>query len=214
MKYSRTLVTILVFILNIAVSQLALAEETPAAQLQTRLSNIKTMQANFKQVVSDPNEGVLQRASGNMALQRPNHFRWYTKSPTKQLILTDGKNIWIYDIDLEQATVQPLEKIGGNTPAMLMSGSTEKIVENFIINIEKDSDGKQWFVLIPKQKSNFFQTVRLNFSAGKLQRMEFTDDLGQITQIKFTNAKINSQLSSKLFKFSPPRGVDVIGKES
>ena len=44
--------------------------------------------------------------------------------------------------------------------------------------------------------------------------LEFLDQLGQRTVVKLTNVKINPFLSNHLFKFTPPKGVDIINQVS
>ena len=100
---------------------------TAAKRLNKLLSNTKSMTANFSQTTKGANSGTF---SGTMSVQRPNNFRWETKSPSEQLIVANGSSMWIYDKDLEQATKQNVDSQVGNTPALLLSGDPSKIDKN------------------------------------------------------------------------------------
>src|SRR5580704_14348669 len=95
--------------------------QTSAELLQTKLNAIRSMTANFNQVVKAKNREV-SRSSGIMALERPGRFRWQTKSPMEQLVVADGQKMWIYDVDLEQVTVKKQGKGLGGTAALFLSG--------------------------------------------------------------------------------------------
>jgi outer membrane lipoprotein carrier protein len=57
--------------------------------------------------------------------------------------------------------------------------------------------------------------VRIGFDRdGELASMFLADKLNQITQLTFTHPVKNPKLIPDLFTFSPPPGVDVIGRDS
>lgn len=172
---------------------------TPAEQLTDILNGFSSMQADFSH----------QGSSGKMALQKPGKFRWEVQSPDKQLIIADGKNIWIYDVDLEQVIVRKIDSRHSNNPAMLLSGSVRQLANDFLIS-KINKPGGDWFALKPKGKNTMFQEVQLEFVENKLISMLVIDNLGQKNLFAFKNVKINRKLSRSLFKFVPPKGVDVI----
>jgi outer membrane lipoprotein carrier protein len=180
-------------------------------QLTALLSQMHTLQAHFNQAVLDDEGRVLDRSSGEMALQRPGKFRWQTLKPNKQLLVADGQRVWFYDVDLEQVTVQTQNLQQNNSPAFLLSGSTDSLTKDFAISSEEKGDGI-WFTLTPKKESNLFKTVQLYFVQNELRGMRLIDNLGQESTLKFTQIKNNAALSANLFQFKPPRGVDVINQ--
>ena len=204
-----------------AVSQAAQAATaadnlTAAKRLNTLLSNTKSMTANFTQTTKGANGGKSGLSaqsgtfSGNVSLQRPNNFRWNITSPSEQLIVTDGSALWVYDKDLEQVTRQNADQQLGNTPALLLSGDPSKIAKNF--KITQPNAKKNYYVLYPKSSGSNFNSLAVSFSGGKPVMMVLNDSLGQVTSIKFSNVKLNSSIPSSQFKFTPPKGVDVINQ--
>jgi outer membrane lipoprotein carrier protein len=180
------------------------------ARLQDFYDNVKSMQADFTQTLFDNTGEVMQRAGGTLVIQRPGKFRWDYKDPYEQLIVADGRKLWLYDIDLEQITVKSMDIALGNTPAMLLSG-TQPLKDDFDIIPMPQREGLQWVELIPKGETDGFEQVRLGFGKRELEMLEMIDGLGQVTRITFNNIKRNVSLDKQLFIFKPPVDVDVVG---
>lgn len=187
---------------------------TAAKRLNELLTNTKSMTASFTQTTkgasgSNKMGGSNGTFSGVMSVQRPNNFRWETKSPSEQLIVANGSSLWIYDKDLEQATKQNVDSQVGNTPALLLSGDPSKIDKNF--KITQPHANKNYYVLYPKADTSF-KSLSISFNGGKPVMMVLNDSLGQTTSIKFSNIKMNPAINASQFKFTPPKGVDVINQ--
>lgn len=176
------------------------------------LASLKTLSADFAQVVRNRDGQVVDRASGTLSLSRPNRFRWDYRQPYLQIIVADGERLWLYDSDLEQVTVRALEAGLGSTPAMLLSGSGNVGDAFTALALEREGDWT-WARLRPKQEGSDFDRVGLAFDArGELAAMELRDKLGQATVIEFGNVRRNPPLDAALFRFEPPPGADVIGR--
>lgn len=185
--------------------------ETPADHLSALLKNMHSMQANFIQTIEDKNGQAMQKNTGKMALQRPNQFRWEVLTPLHQLIVTNGKILWIYDPDLEQVTIRKLVKAAGETPAMLLSDETLSLAKEFNVKaLKSSSDHLNWYVLTPKDQGSIISTLKLGFNQNQIRLMELEDHLGHITHIQFKEIKFNRSFSSNLFNFKPPAHVDII----
>ncbi len=182
--------------------------QTAGEILQNKLNALSTMTANFKQTVKAKKKTV-SRSSGTMALQRPGHFRWNTIDPMEQLIVADGKKMWIYDIELEQVTVKKQEKGLGGTAALFLSGYDNQVSKDFDVT-EKDEDKQTVFDLKARATKENFQRIKLIFNKEQLTGLELYDQLGQITYVSLYQIKSNNKLAAKLFQFKPPKGVDVV----
>ena len=182
------------------------------ARVDAYLASLKTLSADFAQVVRNRDGQVVDRASGTLSLSRPDRFRWDYRQPYLQTIVADGERLWLYDSDLEQVTVRALEAGLGSTPAMLLSGSG-KVGDAFTaLALEREGEWT-WARLRPKQEASDFDRVGLAFDArGELAAMELRDKLGQATVIEFGNVRRNPALDPALFRFEPPPGADVIGR--
>lgn len=185
---------------------------SPAGDIEKYLAGLSTWSADFQQTIDDGNGKVLRSAAGKFYLQRPGKFRWDYSEPSEQLVLADGKQIWFYDKDLAQANVRDMDSTLASTPAMLLSGGGS-VSSQFDITVLPANGGLQWFQLIPKHPDTDFQLVRIGFDKdGELASMFLADKLNQVTQLTFTHPTRNPKFAPDLFSFSPPPGVDVIGR--
>src|SRR5690606_3953264 len=150
---------------------------------------------------------LAERQSGTLVLERPSRFRWHYSEPFEQLVVADGKNVWIYDVELEQVTVTPLDDSAASSPAMLLSGD-QAVREGFTV-VDEIADGELKSVLLePELEGTDFRSVRIGFDGLTPRRLELVDGLGQVTVIELFDVKLNGEIDEKLFRFDPPRGVD------
>ena len=189
------------------------AAGSAAATVESRLAGLATWSADFTQTIDDGHGKVLRSAAGKLYLQRPGKFRWDYSEPSEQLVLADGKQIWFYDKDLAQANVRSMDSTLASTPASLLSGNGA-VSSQFEIKAMPPSGGLEWFQLVPKKSDTDFQLVRIGFDKGELASMFLADKLGQVTQLTFTHTSRNAKFADDLFTFTPPAGVDVIGRDS
>jgi outer membrane lipoprotein carrier protein len=191
----------------------AAAEGSPASDVEKYIAGLASWSADFKQTIADDSGKVLREAAGKLYLQRPGKFRWDYSQPSEQLVLADGKQIWFYDKDLAQANVRDMDATLASTPAVLLSGGGP-VSSQFDIKALPPSDGLEWYQLIPKHTDTDFQLVRIGFAKGELASMFLADKLNQVTQLSFTHQSRNAKFAPDLFTFTPPAGVDVIGRDA
>ncbi|MDP8983918.1 MAG: outer membrane lipoprotein chaperone LolA [Pseudomonadota bacterium] len=191
----------------------AMAQATPAAEVEKYLAGLASWSADFTQTIDDGHGKILRSAAGKLYLQRPGKFRWDYTEPSEQLVLADGKQIWFYDKDLAQANVRDMDSTLASTPASLLSDSGS-IDSQFDIAALPSAGGLEWFQLIPKHADTDFQLVRIGFRKGELASMFLADKLNQVTQLTFTHPSRNAKFPTDLFSFTPPAGVDVIGRDA
>lgn len=189
------------------------SDATPAADVEKLLDGVSSWSADFTQTIDDGHGKVVRSAAGKLYLQKPGKFRWDYSQPSEQLILADGKEIWLYDKDLQQANVRDMDVSLASTPAVLLSGGAT-VSSQFNVTALPKSGGLDWYQLVPTHPDTDFQVVRIGFNKGELASMILADKLNQITQLTFSNAQRNVKLLPDLFTFTPPPGVDVIGRPS
>lgn len=169
-----------------------------------------TARGEFEQKIFDSNRRLLQESRGVLAFSRPGKFRWSYVKPYAQLIVGDGSKVWIYDEDLKQVTVKKLDQALGSTPAALLAGNNEAM-RAFRLSDKGAADGLEWVEALPRDKEGSFERIRMGFGAAGLKVMELVDSFGQTTVLRFNALERNPNLSPSLFRFSPPKGADVIG---
>jgi outer membrane lipoprotein carrier protein len=68
-----------------------------------------------------------------------------------------------------------------------------------------------WLRLTSTAKDPQFDYADLGFDANGLARMTFRDQLGAVTDIRFSGWQRNAAIPPATFNFVPPKGADVIG---
>jgi outer membrane lipoprotein carrier protein len=203
-----------VFSLIGTVALLALATQASATGLerfQSFLRGTQSARAEFEQKVFDRNKKLVQESKGNFAFVRPGRFRWAFSKPYTQLIVGDGEKVWVYDQDLNQVTVRKLSHALGATPAALISGSAD-IEQSFVFTDGGESEGLQWLEARPRDKEAGFERIRMGFGPANIDAMELVDQFGQTTMLRFSKLERNPKLDPGTFRFTPPKGADLLGQ--
>lgn len=181
--------------------------------LDTFTKGLKGLDGQFSQQVFDSKGKRKEASSGRVALSTPRLFRWEYLKPHPQLIVADGTKVWVHDPDLKQVTVRPQGAEEQNSPLTALI-DPQKLSRDFNLKDTGKQGGLEWLELTPKQEEGAgFQNARLGFDATGLARMLIVDALGQRTDITFSGWKRNPTFAAKTFRFTPPKGIDVIGEQ-
>ena len=183
-----------------------------AASLERFQSYVRTTQSargEFTQKVFDKTGKLVQDSRGSFAFLRPGRFRWTYIKP-QQVIVGDGDRVWIHDADLNQVTVRRVARVLGATPAALLAGASD-IQNAFDLKEIGEKDGLAWLEARPREKEAGFESVRLGLSVGGVEAMELLDHFGQTTVLRFSGVVRNPQIDPATFRFTPPKGADVLG---
>ena len=180
-------------------------------RLNAFVTSVQTARGEFTQKLFDRNGKLTQESRGTLDFSRPGKFRWTYSKPYSQIIVGDGAKVWIYDPDLNQVTVRKLDAALGSTPAALLAGDNNAL-KSFALKDDGERDGLEWVEAQPRQKDTSFERIRMGFSASGLEAMELTDSFGQRTQLRFTGLARNPNIDASLFRFTPPKGADVVGE--
>ena len=170
------------------------------------LKNYQSLSGQFEQTLVDSNQELIQSSSGNFLLKKPGYFRWDTREPFPQLLVSDLETIWFYDPDLEQVTVRSYHNHVDQTPSLLLSGDADKISQNYVVTKLSEES----FSLLPKSEMPSFTELQLLFKDQQLASMVLKDSLDQTTTFIFTEVKVNPDVVASDFQFTPPNGVDIL----
>lgn len=177
-------------------------------QLQRFVTMNTTLEARFEQSVLNEEHTQATRSQGVFYLQRPNKFRWDYSEPDLQQIVADGRQIWLYDPELKQVSVQNQESALQGTPALLLI-SGDPLENSFEVVDLGRRQNMDWVELIPRDEESQYVRILLAFVNGDLLRMEMADKFGQVTRFQFYDIKHNPTFKSTFFQFVTPRDVDI-----
>ena len=179
--------------------------------LDTFLANTQTIEARFQQKLLDNKGILLQQSAGQFTLKRPGKFIWNYRLPYPQLIVSNGKKIWVFDSELEQVSIKQYSEMLSGAPVALLD-QRKKIEDDFVITDAGIVQGQNWVKLKPRSADSEFLEIHVGMANGNLKSMRLMDSFGQTTSIEFEQMQTNVPLEDSLFEFKPPAGVDVIGQ--
>lgn len=162
---------------------------------------------NFTQTVQSKKKS--QTSSGSFKILRPGLFKWQYSKPYAQQIVGDGKHIWLYDVDLKQVTQSNQDQTIGDSPAAILSNKTA-LDSSYSLKEDGSKNGIDYVLATPKKANAGYRFIRIGFKGDNLAAMELKDSFGNQTTLTFTHIDTKPQLSRNEFKFTPPKGVDVL----
>ncbi|MGH8174323.1 MAG: outer membrane lipoprotein chaperone LolA [Rhodanobacteraceae bacterium] len=186
------------------------AADSARSRMEAFSKDLHSVTADFTQSVSDTNGRAGEETRGTLALEAPRQFRWETRAPYEQTIVADGQRVWVYEPDLQQVTVRSQSSEEAHSPLTVLTDLSQ-LDTQFTASESGERDGLTWLKLVSKDKEPEFEFAELGLSGDGLDRMVFKDQLGNTTEMRFSDWKRNPKISGDAFKFTPPKGVDVIG---
>jgi outer membrane lipoprotein carrier protein len=210
MKKTGLLLSVVSLVLVVSTSIASAKTDTARQRLNDFFTKVSSLKGSFNQQVFSKKGKLIQNSTGLLYLSRPGKFRWVYKTPDPQTIVGDGKNIWIYDEDLEQVTIRPLSRALSSAPIAILTRKQSPDTQ-FVVKPMKASAGLDWFQLTPRKKSKDFKSIQIGLDKKGMRQMIMLDQLSQKTVIKL-NTQSNVPIPGQTFYFKPPAGVDVIGK--
>lgn len=180
--------------------------------LQQWLRQTQSGQADFTQTVSNPKGPAQAPAAGTFAFQRPDRFRWNYTAPYRQVIVSDGKQLWTYDHDLNQVTITSVAQAFRGTPAAIFSGTD--LNQLFTLSTQPDADGLRWVEAKPKARDSNFDWIRVGLRVAgqnvEVAELQLRDAFGQVSTMRFSHIVANPAIAADQFTFSAPKGASVI----
>jgi len=194
--------------LVVAATAATLAHADAVDALREFARDAKSGKASFTQTVTAPDGKRKKVSSGSFEFQRPNQFRFAYAKPFEQVVVADGRKVWIYDADLNQASSRKLSDALGATPAALLAGAN--LEHDFTLKALPSDGGVDWVQAIAKQADSTLQSLRLGFKGKELAAMEMVDGFGQRSRLDFSAVQTNVPVAADRFQFKLPAGADLI----
>ncbi len=194
------------------ISSMLIAAETKITAEQI-LDNVRkdlnALQADFVQYETDSNGVRSEDSTGLVWLNAPNQFKWEYQKPIPQLIVADGKQVWVYDEDLEQVTIKQQKSKQNPIYVLLNKEQTE---ENYTVSLVENgqSDALQWIQMLPKKPNEDVKVVWLGIDKNNLVSLKLQNQLDNVVIFEFLNVKRNPDLAKDFFSFQVPKGVEVL----
>ncbi|MDH3257364.1 MAG: outer membrane lipoprotein chaperone LolA [Nitrospinota bacterium] len=197
-------------------SALALDATAIVDAIQKQYDTTNTFQARFIQKSYLKILDQSQRAEGSVSIEKPGKMKWDYKAPDRQILVSNDQGLWLYLPEEKQVTKMKVQSIySSNTPALFLAGRG-KLTQSFTIGKVTEESEHYVVELIPRDTvQNLSKMVLLadkkNF---QITGSRVYDNLGNKTEMLFTDIRTNPNLERKLFQFEVPKGVELIDLSS
>jgi len=178
----------------------------------------KTSKGTFEQAITNPLTGSTVKAVGEFQQQRePARFSFRFVQPKGDMIIGDGKWLWVY---LPSSTPGQVIKVpmtdGGAGSLDLASRFFDSPKTRFAITDAGTATvaGRAAHALMLKPKSStepFTQAkVWIDTADGTLRQFETVEPSGITRLVTITAVTSNAPVDAKLFSFTPPKGARIV----
>jgi outer membrane lipoprotein carrier protein len=194
-------------------------EVTPEAvmtRVQAQYDKAGGFQARFRQESRLKAAGASDSAAGWMYFQKPCRMRWQYETPPEQKkeIVSDGRLVWMYMPDDGIVMVYKLDQVLRSDLVMRFFSGIGRFQKDFTISWQRPPQPGASYVinLYPKKSQPELTrlTLTINPNTYLVEKLDFTNALGEETNFDFTQVKLEVPLGSSFFTFTPPPGVQVV----
>ena len=188
------------------------SEQRALDAIQQKYEKVSTFEANFTQESYVKMMNQTQSVKGTVKIKKPGKMKWVYGAPDTQTLISDGKTLWLYVPEEEQATKVPVESIySSNTPALFLAGKG-KLTRSFNVESVNEENKNILVTLVPKNEDQSLARLVLYANKKNYQITGSTvyDKLGNKTEIKFSRARINREIPEEQFQLKTPPGVEIL----
>jgi outer membrane lipoprotein carrier protein len=188
-----------------------------ASRVQKRYDTVRDFTASF---VHSYEGGVLRRKvteRGVVQIKKPGRMRWDYQSPDKKLFVSDGTQMYLYEVAPNQVTVFPVPKGDEAATAVLFLAGKGNVTRDFAVSHEAGAGPDAYALrLTPKAAERDYDWLVLHVdrSTYQIRTLSAADAQGGRSTFAFTNIRENTGLADRAFTFAIPRGADVVRHDS
>ena len=183
-------------------------------KVQERYDTTRDFTADVTQEMTIASLGKTTSAHGTVAFKRPGKMRWDLSQGEEQIIVADGKTLWLYQPSEKQVLKAPFDAaFRATTPISFLTG-VGRIAQDFDVSADAadDKGPEMHLLLVPRRDNASVGKLRLTVArdSGEIRGAEIQDPLGNVSRLRFDHIKRNVGLGDDQFAFQVPPGVDVI----
>jgi outer membrane lipoprotein carrier protein len=196
---------------------------------------LNDVQADFSQRTAIASIKKEQLGHGRLYIKKPTRstamFRFNYEKPLQQIV-TNGKSVWFYLPENKQVLVSDSANLFDAQNGITLNYLTgmERLSKDFTARFAgkgRDKKGNYVIELVPKKQNRVIAKLQLTVAAEAVEKFMLDskakdpfpiissvvyDPFGNRTTMDFSRTKVNQGMSSSLFNFKIPQGVEVIKK--
>lgn len=214
MRKKRLLICITFFLFGMGFHSLPTGEASPSVleEIQNRYEKTSDFEAGFLQEYIGKVMRQSQKGEGKVFFKKKGMMRWDYKVPN-QKIISDGQTLWFYQPEENQVLVSAADKMIKEFGFLAGDGDLKRDFK--LLNIQDPSPSNQNHLLVeitPKESHTAVSKLSLTVDKKSylILQVDVFDSLGNVTRTRFSDIRMNVNLSSTFFQFKVPSGTEVI----
>ena len=184
-----------------------------AQRVQAFYAHTKDFSASFRQHYTYMAIGRTEDSEGLVQVKKPGLVRWDYASPDRRTLYIEGRTLWIWRPDDQEAQVK--RDFGGEqlSSAFTFLWGRGNLLKEFSpksVPVPPGLPPGDGLELTPlKPVAGVQKLLFVVAKDGQVLASVVTNPQGDVNQIIFSEAKIDQGLSDSLFHFAPPKGAYV-----
>jgi outer membrane lipoprotein carrier protein len=190
---------------------------TALARAESAYRELRSLRAEFEQVIVNPMLGGPETSRGTLYLVPPSRFAMRFSEPTGDRIVADGEWLWAYTPSTVPGQVirQPVPQVGAATPnlfAQFVDRPLDRYQASYAGPDSVAGEAVDLVALVPTVPDLPFRrvTIAVSRQTGLLRRLAIVEDSGQRRTLVLTALAPNAAVPPAAVRFAVPRGVKIV----
>jgi len=178
---------------------------------------VKTLAADFVQIIDNPMVGDPDTTRGRLYQQRPNYFAMRFSDPKNDRIVADGRRLWLYTPSTTpgqviRSTIPGTGTTGPNLIGQFVEHPRERYTARHVRSDSLEGVAVDVITLTPRPTDLPYSeaTVWIAKQDGLIRRIEIVENSRQRRTITLKNLTVNTSIPAREFRFTPISGVRVV----
>jgi len=181
-------------------------------------SEARGFEAEFNQTYRNRLLGRNQDSTGHVWLRPPTRMRWEYRTPTKNLIVADGRNLFVFEPEPNQVIRMPVGDSELPSVMAFLTGGRD-LNEDYHCKLVSESvtkalakRGQAGLELRPRRPSSVVERVVLVIGRedGRVQKTVLVEPEGNTNTFVWSKVRTDSEISDTRFTFTPPANARVM----
>jgi outer membrane lipoprotein carrier protein len=190
--------------------------DAAVAAIQKRYESVSDLSAAFVQTTQSvalggAGRGDVNTSRGTVVFAKPGKMRWSYEEPEPSLVVSDGETLWIYDpvhAEVQRTSVTHGYLSGAAIQFLVGEGDMRR---DFQVTEVSCSEGSALLELVPRADATYEKLrILADLPSGEIRRTIIFDLVGNVTEVTFSDVRTNQHPDESVFRFEPPKGVEVI----
>ncbi|MBT8763314.1 outer membrane lipoprotein chaperone LolA [Desulfohalobiaceae bacterium Ax17] len=180
-------------------------------KVQEQYESLKAFQAEFEQILTNAATKEQEQRYGKIYFKKPRLIRWETSRPEAELLIVGQDIVWNYFVEEEIAYKYPVQTVLSSKTMIRFISGQANLKEDFIVENQGLDQELFKLKLIPKnpEPNLVLAYIWVDQESFLLKKVLLVDFFGNGNEVRLKNLEPNPLLEDSLFKFNPPKGVQI-----